>query len=480
MVALSLLLRGGRIVDGTGSPSCVGDIAISGDRIVKIAYGGELKSANAERELNAEGLIVAPGFIDTHTHDDRAVLIDPQMTCKLSQGVTTVITGNCGISLAPLAGKDVVAPLTLLGPTEEFRFHRTRDYFDEIRSAKPAVNVASLIGHITLRVACMEDLSKAANAAELSKMSLLLSESLDAGAIGFSTGLFYEPNAAANIDEVSKLAEIVAKAGGIYASHIRDERNHVIEAIHEAATASRLAGISLVVSHHKCAGPDNHGRSVETLGLIDRLSEEQDIALDVYPYAAGSTLLDPQYVDERIRVMITWSQHYPEFIGRDISDIALEMGCSQKDAAAKLMPAGAIYFSTDEQDVRRILAHRMTMIGSDGLPHDPHPHPRLWGTFPRVLGHYCRDVGLFSLETAIYKMTGLPAATFRLKHRGVIKEGSIADIVIFDQHKINDFATFEQPEQQAGGIHEVIVNGSIAWSNGQSTGKRTGTVLTRN
>ncbi len=479
MADFSMLLRGGRIVDGTGSPSRIGDVAIIGGQIASIAYAGELRCAKAECEIDAYGLIVAPGFIDAHTHDDRAVLIDPQMTCKLSQGVTTVITGNCGISLAPLADIEVVAPLTLLGNSQDFRYRQTRDYFDAIRNARPAVNVASLVGHITLRLACMDDLSKSANPAELSKMSSLLSESLDAGALGFSTGLFYHPNAAADIDEVSALASIVAKAGGIYATHIRDERNHIIEAIYEATTTSRQAGISLVISHHKCAGPDNHGRSTETLALIDQLGESQDIAIDVYPYAAGSTLLDPQYVDERIRVMVTWSRDYPEFIGRDISEIALEMGCTQKEAAAKLMPAGAIYFSTDEQDVRRILAYRKAMIGSDGLPHDPHPHPRLWGTFPRVLGHYCRDIGLFSLETAVHKMTGLPAETFRLKGRGGIKEGNIADIVIFDETEIKDVATFQDPQKPACGIDKVIVNGSVAWANGQPTGERTGSVITR-
>jgi N-acyl-D-amino-acid deacylase len=177
--------------------------------------------------------------------------------------------------------------------------------------------------------------------------------------------------------------------------------------------------------------------------------------------------------------MVTWSRDYPEFIGRDISEIALEMGCTQKEAAAKLMPAGAIYFSTDEQDVRRILAYRKAMIGSDGLPHDPHPHPRLWGTFPRVLGHYCRDIGLFSLETAVHKMTGLPAETFRLKGRGGIKEGNIADIVIFDETEIKDVATFQDPQKPACGIDKVIVNGSVAWANGQPTGERTGSVITR-
>ncbi len=480
MTTFTLLLRGGNIVDGQGSPACVGDVAIIGDQISKIAYEGQLKSAKAACEINAQGLVVAPGFIDTHTHDDRAVLIDPQMTCKLSQGVTSVITGNCGISLAPLAGKEVVAPLTLIGGSEDFKYRLTSDYFDAVRAAQPAVNVASLIGHMTLRLACMQDLSRSADTNELDKMSLLLAESLDAGAIGFSTGLFYQPNAAADIDEVSKLASIVAEVGGIYASHIRDERNHIIEAIYEAATASRRAGVSLVISHHKCAGPDNHGRSVETLALIDRLGVNQKIALDVYPYAAGSTLLDPTYVDERIRVMVTWSQNYPEFIGRDLSDISAELGCSQKEAAAKLVPAGAIYFSTDEQDVRRILAHRKAMIGSDGLPHDPHPHPRLWGTFPRVLGHYCRELGLFSLETAVHKMTGLPATTFGLKQRGAIKEGNIADIVIFDEGKIADLANYQTPQKSAAGIHKVIVNGSVAWSDGRATGKRAGRVLTRN
>jgi N-acyl-D-amino-acid deacylase len=237
--------------------------------------------------------------------------------------------------------------------------------------------------------------------------------------------------------------------------------------------------VPVVVSHHKCAGPDNWGRTKETLPLIAEAQHGQKIGLDAYPYIAGSTVLDADWIDERIRTLITWSTPHPEMVKRDLADIAAEWGVSQKDAARRLVPAGAVYFQMQEDDVRRVLSFPSTMIGSDGLPRDSHPHPRLWGTFPRVLGHYTRQEKLFPLETAIRKMSGLSAETFGLKDRGILREGAYADLVLFDAEAIADTATFEAPTQRARGISRVFVNGRLAYADGEVAAERHGRVVER-
>ena len=237
--------------------------------------------------------------------------------------------------------------------------------------------------------------------------------------------------------------------------------------------------MAVVVSHHKCAGRKNWGRSRETLVVIDEARGRQRIGLDAYPYAAGSTVLDPDWVNEDIRIMVSWSTPHPEMNGRDLADVANEWGVRQHEASERLSPAGGIYFQTSEEDVRRILAYPPTMVGSDGLPRDAHPHPRLWGTFPRVLGHYARDLALFPLELAVHKMTGKSAATFGLTDRGIIREGAYADAVVFDPATIIDKATFEDPCQPAAGIDYVFVNGRLSWDSGEQTGAGAGRFLAR-
>jgi N-acyl-D-amino-acid deacylase len=233
----------------------------------------------------------------------------------------------------------------------------------------------------------------------------------------------------------------------------------------------------VVISHHKCAGSFNDGATTETLPKIAAAHAEQPVALDVYPYVAGSTVLDSGRMMNASRVIVTWSKAHPEVAGRDLSDIAEEWGCTQPAAADRLQPAGAIYFIMDEADVRRVLSFPHAMIGSDGLPHDSHPHPRLWGTFPRVLGHYARDIGLFPLEEAVRRMTGLPAAQFGLTDRGVLRPGAYADLVLFDPDTILDRSTWDQPKLPAAGIDLVMANGRITWRNGASTGARPGRAL---
>jgi N-acyl-D-amino-acid deacylase len=310
-------------------------------------------------------------------------------------------------------------------------------------------------------------------------MRALLEEGMRAGALGFSSGLFYKTSKAAGHDEVVALAGVAAAHGGIYTSHIRDEYDGVLDALNEACDAAQAARVPVVLSHHKCAGPANWGRSSETLALITERRRDHKVGLDAYPYAAGSTVLDPDYVDGVIRIMISWSQPHPELAGRDLADVAAEWQVDQKEAARRLHPAGAVYFQMREDDVRRILAYPHTMIGSDGLPHDAHPHPRLWGSFPRVLGHYCREAKLFSLPDAIRRMTSLSADTFGLAQRGRVAEGCWADLVLFDPATVADRATFAEPMQMSAGIVCVIVNGQIALRDGRQTEARNGRVLKR-
>jgi len=475
---IDLIIRHGSVVDGTGADRRICDLAISDDRICAITAPGQLPTGDAEI-IDARGRIVAPGFIDVHTHDDNAVLVDAGMAAKISQGVTTVIGGNCGISLAPIIDIDPPPPMNLLGGREAFRFSRMQDYADAVNAACPAVNIAALVGHSTLRAGAMDDLGRKATKGEIDTMRDRLADALDAGAIGFSTGLWYKTNSAADIDEVVALAEVLADKGGIYTTHMRNEHDGVLDSLQETFETGSRAQVPVVISHHKCAGPKNWGRSQETLPMIEAARRSQQVSLDAYPYCAGSTVLEPDMVDTDIRITVTWSKPFPELSGRDLADIAKEWNCSQVDAARKLHPAGAIYYQIDEADLRRILTYPPTMIGSDGLPHDTHPHPRLWGTFPRVLGRYCRQEALFTLEQAVHKMTGLSAKNFGLHDRGEIRENAIADLVIFDADEIIDTATFDAPMQTAIGIDHVLVSGRISWSNGAANRQRAGHFIMR-
>ncbi|MBP8295186.1 MAG: D-aminoacylase [Burkholderiales bacterium] len=472
----ALLLRGGTVIDGTGAPRYAADVRIVDGRIAEI---GASLATHDSTEIDATGRVVAPGFIDVHTHDDQIVLAAPAMLPKISQGVTTVIVGNCGISLAPLVHANVPPPLNLLGGAGKHIYATMRAYAEAVDAAQPAVNVAALVGHSTLRVATMDDPYRPATAAEQARMVELMTEAMAAGATGLSTGVFYAPGAAADAAEVTLLARVAAAAGGVYSTHIRDEAVHVIASLDEAFGAAAQAGIPVVISHHKCAGPANWGRSVETLAHIRAARAKQPIGLDAYPYAAGSTILRPEAVDDIIDIMVTWSIPFPQMSGRMLADIARDWQCTQTEACNRLQPGGAIYFQMREDDVQRVLKFEATMIGSDGLPHDQHPHPRLWGTFPRVLGHYSRDQGLFSLEEAVHRMTGLSARRFNLTERGEIAVGNFADLVVFDAERVIDRATFENPTQPSDGIDLVLVGGTITYRDRQATGQRAGRFLRR-
>lgn len=475
-----LLIRNATIVDGTRAPRYAGDVGVRGDRIAQI---GHLNGARAAIEIDATGKIAAPGFIDAHTHDDRLLLSSPDMAPKVSQGVTTVVAGNCGISLAPApAGMSapITPPLDLLDSIGRwFRFPTFRAYIEELGAKPAATNSALLVGHSTLRVVTMDSLERPATKAEIGRMQELAREALAAGAIGGSTGLYYEPAAAAPTEEVIEVFRPLTERKALYVTHMRNEAEQVTDSLDESFRIGRELGIGVVISHHKVNGLPNHGRSTQTLELIAHRMQTQEIGLDCYPYCAASTILSADRAGSASRVIVTWSNPYPQYAGRDLTEIAREMGVSQDQAVARLLPAGAIYFSMDESDVQRILAFEPTMIGSDGLPHDAFPHPRLWATFPRVLGHYSRALGLFPLEAAVHKMTGLTARTFGLEDRGVLKADAFADITVFDAGTVGEGATFEKPIAAAKGIDTVVVNGSIVWRDGKSTGARPGRVLRR-
>jgi N-acyl-D-amino-acid deacylase len=472
-----LVIRGGKVIDGTGGPGFVADVAVRGDRIAAV---GDVSVRSAQTVIDAAGKAVAPGFIDVHTHDDRALLSTPEMAMKVSQGVTTVVVGNCGVSLAPLRLEGPPpAPFDLLGDRDAFCYPTFAAYLDDLDRQPPATNAACLIGHSTLRVGVMDRLDRPATEAEIAAMGQRLDEALAAGVIGLSTGLGYPPAEAAPTAEIVALAQRLKPAGALHTTHMRDESAQVLESLDESFAIGREADVPVIISHHKTAGRANFGRSRETLKKIDRAMAMQPIGLDAYPYVAASTVLHSSFVDMSERILVTWSKGAPEQTGRDLADIVRDWNVTEAEAVARLSPAGAIYFSMDEEDVRRILSFPHTMIGSDGLPHDTHPHPRLWGTFPRVLGHYCREVGLFPLEEAVRRMTGLPATRFGLTGRGRLEAGAHADIVLFDPASVIDRATFEAPTTPAAGIDLVLVNGLPVWRDGAATGARPGRALRR-
>jgi N-acyl-D-amino-acid deacylase len=477
----AILLEGGLVVDGSADPAWTGDVLLRGDRIERIGVGLRQRlpdglSLSDIETVDCRNCVIAPGFIDAHTHDDAIVLADPQHRAKVSQGVTTVVTGNCGLSLAPYVTAKALPPLNLLG-SGSFQHGSMAAYRAAVQAAQPAVNVAALVGHTTLRFATMDDLTRAASADERARMAGLLEACMVDGAHGLSSGLFYEEAFAAPADEVTALARVVARHGGVYATHLRTEMQAILEAMQEAADCAFDAGLPLIISHHKCAGPAQWGRTRETLPLVDRLAARQPVALDVYPYVAGSTVLREDLIDGVIDVLLSWSDPHPEMTGRLLADIAAEWGVDQKTASRRLQPGGACYFQIREDDVERVISHPRTMIGSDGLPHDRHPHPRLWGAFPRVLARYWRDRRLFPLETAVHKMTGLTARNFRLEGRGLLRAGYSADVVVFDPQRVQDTATFEQPISASAGIVAVYVNGQQAYVEGGPVLARNGRVL---
>ena len=474
----NVVLRNGTVLDGTGRSPFLADVAIQADRIAMI---GDLRSVSADRLIDGSGLVVAPGFIDVHSHDDAALVASPDMAHKLTQGVTTVIAGNCGISGAPYtAHGDPPDLLRLVFKSDRFVAATFSEYVEKVKAAMPAINAGFLTGHTTLRMEVMgKDLGRSATQSEIRQMQVLLQHCLEAGALGLSTGLFYPPARAASLDEVTELASLLRAYQGIYATHMRDEADGVMESLKETLDVGRAIGSPVVVSHHKCMGQKNFGRSVQTLRLLQEARQHQAVAWDVYPYTAGSSVLNEELVAKSSRTLIAWCDPYPEYCGRDLCDVTREWGCSVSEAVSRLLPAGAVYFMMDEEDVMRIMRSSAAMFGSDGMPQDQHPHPRLWGTFPRILGHYVREKRILTLADAVHRMTGLSADWFGLHDRGRVEVGRYADLCVFDPEAVLDMATYERPIQPAVGIHYVFVNGKLALEHGSYTGARAGHVLRR-
>ena len=372
-------------------------------------------------------------------------------------------------------------PLDLVGAPEDFIFDSFAEYAAALKRTPAAVNTYALVGHQTLRALVMGDacLTRAANDSEIGRMRAHVAEAMASGASGFSTGLWYAPNLHATTEEVIAVAEPIRQHDGLYTTHMRDEGDRICASIEETAKVGARLGVQVHVSHHKCSLPENFGRSTQTLALLDAYAASQEIGYDVYPYPAGSTVLMPDRLRDDLRVIVTWSVPHPEMSGRDLTEIARGWNTDIRSAAQRLLPAGAITFQMDEDDVRRILAHPMSVIGSDGIPSDKHPHPRLWGTFPRVLGYYGRHLGLFDLETAVHKMTGRTAALFGIPDRGVIKAGAFADLVLFDPSTVLDRATFEEPTIPSQGIEQVWTNGQCVFHAGGLTGAAPGRLIRR-
>ena len=494
-----VLIRNGRVIDGTGNNWFVADLAI---RNGKIAAIGKLDHFTATRTINAEGQIVAPGFIDVHAHIEFGLFDNPTANNYVHDGVTTVITGNCGGSADSL-----------------------KDFFTRIDSIGTSINVASLVGHNTVRRQVLGLANRVASAEDQRRMEGLVAAAMEQGAVGLSTGLIYLPGLYSNTDEVIGLARVAAKHRGLYASHIRNEGGKVVEAINEALNIGRSANIPVQISHFKVSAPANWGRSRETLGLVEQAREEGlDVTIDQYPYTASSTSLSVMLPDwaveggnDAIKTRLfdapqrqkianeildnARTNKRPDFSyavvarheadamlnGKSISAINIEKGRpptmeAQIETLLDLMVAGGaqmVYHGMSEADVRVIMRYPFSMIVADGGVQNGKgmPHPRSYGTNARVLGKYVREEKLITLEEAIRRMTSLAAQKFQLKDRGLLREGFAADIVIFDAKQIIDKATFDNPHQFSAGISHVLVNGKSVIDAGRHTGTRSGVAL---
>lgn len=495
-----ILILNGKMIDGTGNSWYYGDIAVKEGKIIAI---GKLTNYTAPKVIDAKKLIVAPGFIDVHGHIESGIFDQPTADNYIYDGVTTVVTGNCGGSAGNL-----------------------KRFFYRIDSLHPSINVASLIGHNTVREQVMKRDNRLPTLAEQRTMDSLVEQAMKDGAIGLSTGLIYIPGAFANTAEVVSLARAAGRYNGIYASHIRNEENSAVEAINEAIQVGREANVPVQISHFKIGGKGNWGKSPITLGLIEQARKEGwDVTIDQYPYTASSTNLGvrlPEWAlaggqdsikarlhDPAIRAQIKkemLQQLYrykfknysyavvanysadSSYNGKSITAINKLMGRKSKASyeAETIMDmvekggAQMVYHSMNEDDVKYIMKYPFCMAGADAgvpVPGKGMPHPRGYGTNARILGRYVRDAKVISLEEAIRRMTSLAAQKFQLKDRGLLKEGMAADIVIFDETTVSDKATFEQPHQYSVGFHYILVNGKLVVEDGKHTKARSGIAL---
>lgn len=490
-----LVIRNASIVDGTGLPAFEASLAIRGDRIARV---GDIKERGAT-EIDAQGLSIAPGFIDVHSHDDWAVFITPEMDFKVMQGVTTDIVGNCGMGAAPNPSAAVIFR-ALHGPTSSVPdWTDYAGYFHAFDANPASINVAVLVGHGSLRIGAMGNANREPTTAEMATMRGWLNTAIDAGAVGLSTGLVYEPGRFARTEEIIELAHQMRGSGALYASHMRNEARGLLDSVRETIRIGQEAGVPVQISHHKASGEENWGKVRDSLKLIDEVrAAGLDVTADQYPYTAGSTVLSAVIQNGGLdksgarggmgtiapeRILVASVPSHPEWEGHRLDAIAAEMDLGAIEAARKIIredPGAVVILDLmNEHDVRRVMAHPSTMIGSDGLPMGGKPHPRLYGTFPRVIGHYARESGLMPLEEAIHRMTAMPAKKFHLADRGVIREGAFADLVIFDAKVILDTATYADPRRYPAGISHVFVNGTGVVRDGAHIGARPGRALRR-
>lgn len=511
---LDIIIRNGLIVDGTGKPGYRADIGIEGDKIARV---GEL-DGNAERIVEAEGLVVAPGFIDAHSHTDDTVLVNQFLESKLTQGVTTELSGNCGDSPTPRSEAE--------SPKE---WGNMREYLAKLDDASMAINFATLVGHGSIRAATVGYDDRPATEDEMEAMRQLVDEAMLAGAFGLSTGLIYPPGCYASTEELIELAKVVKKHAGFYASHLRSESDQLLESVEEALKIGRESGCAVQLSHHKASGHRNWGKVNQTLAMIDSANESgMDVMADQYPYLATSTglgavlpnwahdggrealmarLRDPEKrsvlretlvkatIDGWIRDTGGWSTvligqagegQNKKWEGMNIEEISKASGENPCDVVLDMLleehgEVEMMHFVIDEGDLRKVMAHPAVVVGSDATARCSTgplslgmPHPRAYGTFARVLGKYVREEGVLTLEEGVAKMTGRTARRMRLKDRGVLKEGNYADITVFDPNIIIDTSTYTSPRSKAQGISKVIVNGVLVLNEGviESTGAK--------
>lgn len=515
-----LVIKNGKIIDGTGNPSYLSDIAISEGKICRIAKGIE----GGRKVIDARGLVVTPGFIDSHSHSDNAMLTYPDQTEKIEQGITTSIGGQCGSSLAPIS-KDV-DPATA-GWVGDFGkitdVYRTMGTFLDIGREVPlGSNLVTFVGHGTLRRATMGIEDRAPIKEELDKMKELLRDGLEHGAMGISFGLFYTPGCYAQTDELIELAKVVAEYKGMIVAHIRDEGDYLAKSTEEFIRIVRESGVGKgVISHHKSLGEENWGKVTHTLRMIDEANEEGlEIYCDVYPYTAYNTGLSAEFIPKELRadgfaglnklfsdpdkraelvkgirdkngsdmswILITGCRFHPEYDGKRVSEIAGMCGRDECEMILDLIRdsednCDASFFGMCEEDVETVLAYERAMICTDSSVAKGRRvyHPRLRGTFPRVLGRYVRERKVTSLPEMIRKMTSMPATVYGLKGKGLLVEGFDADICIFDSEKIIDHAEYTDCSKKAEGLNYVILSGEVVVEDAVYNGKRMGKLLLR-
>jgi N-acyl-D-amino-acid deacylase len=530
-MAWSLLIKNGSVMDGSGEAARPADVAIDGERIAAI---GPNLSGDARRVIDARGHVVSPGFIDAHSHSDLFYFACPSAESKIRQGVTTEVVGMCSFSQAPLrpGQEDIVRGWAGgIGASLDLQWGTFGQYLDALAATRPAVNVVHLVGHGALRIAAMGFEARPASADDLKAMERLLGEAMDAGAFGFSTGLVYPPSAYSETQELIALARAMRARGGLYFSHIRGESSMLLDSITEAIRIGAEGGVGVQISHVKASGKENWPLIDAALRMIeDGKRRGVDVLGDVYPYNAGSTKLDnlmpawsheggvdkllERLADRATRRKIAeqclidgerWSTVSQGGIGFDqifiatckrreleglnIAQIARQTGIAPVDTLMNILleqrcTVGMVSFSQSIDNVAKVIQHPSLMIGSDSIPlyegdgdKPGKPHPRTYGTFPKVLGEYARERGLISMETAVHKMTGMAATRLGLKDRGFLREGYAADVTVFDPATVKDESTYPDPHRYPTGIPYVVVNGAVVVDHARMSGERTGRII---